>query len=404
MRLLYVARRYWPAVGGVESYLRHLAHAIGERHQLTVLAQRVDNGPSSRLDDSLRPPPSFAPFRDGPVRVEPLIIPAARRMMLAPLAAHVVPGLRRYAYGPSRHLAASLHANVVAPALATRLRSADLVHMWGSDLLAATVMRAARLAGVPGVITPFAHRGQWGDDAASAMAYRTADRVVALLHAEAETYRDLGTPQARLDVCGVCSPGVASSGAEDIRRRHGIVGPLVLYLGVRRPHKGFDVLLEAVPHLARSHPQAVIAFVGPGPRLASSAAAIRVLDIGAVDDEQRAAWLSAADLLCLPSSGEIFPMAVLEAWSVATPVVTSDLPTLQELVGTAGGGVTVSRDPRTLGTAIAGLLDDPARLQAMGRAGRAFWAAKHTPEAVARWHESLYEALVTSRGTLACAS
>ena len=62
MRLLFVARRYWPAVGGIETLLRHVARELGERHELTVLAHRIDDGPHGRLSDSLDPPRTFEAF------------------------------------------------------------------------------------------------------------------------------------------------------------------------------------------------------------------------------------------------------------------------------------------------------------------------------------------------------
>ena len=74
---------------------------------------------------------------------------------------------------------------------------------------------------------------------------------------------------------------------------------------------------------------------------------MRTIDAGFADDDDRAGWLEAADVVCLPSEAEIFPLTLLKAWSVGTPVVTSDLPPLVELLKKAGGGLT---SPRTRGT------------------------------------------------------
>jgi glycosyltransferase involved in cell wall biosynthesis len=396
VRLVYVARRYWPAIGGVESFVRDLARELGDRHEVTVLAQRVDNGPTTRLAESLAPPPTFEPFNDAGVGVTPLRIPAVRRVLLLPLLSQVLPGLRRYAYGRTRIATAFLYGQTVGPALAPSLRGSDVVHMWGGDMLAMAVINAAHLAGVPVVITPFAHRDQWGDDLVSGLVYRNATRVIGLLETDASLYRDLGVPAERLTVSGICSRGLHRGGGPAIRSRYGISGPLVLYLGVRRPYKGFNLLLEAAHHLPASRPGAeiTVAFVGPGRELSLDGAACRILDIGAVSDEERAAWMDAADLLCLPSEGEIFPASILEAWSLGKPVLTSDIPSLHELIDRSGGGLAVPRQPRALANAIAGLLAEPLRLRAMGEAGRAFWAAHHTVEAVAGWHEGLYESLV----------
>jgi glycosyltransferase involved in cell wall biosynthesis len=122
-----------------------------------------------------------------------------------------------------------------------------------------------------------------------------------------------------------------------------------------------------------------------------------------VDERERAGWLEAADLFCLPSEGEIFPVSILEAWSVRTPVLTSDLPTLDELLGQARGGVTAPRHPRALADAILALLADPERLRAMGESGYTFWASRHTVERVAAAHEAVYASLTATEAT-ACAA
>ena len=392
MRILFVAPRFWPAVGGMESFLRHVTTALARRHEVTVLAQGLDSGHRGRLADSLLPPARFEAFAHDEVQVLPLRLDGARRVLLAPLALQVVPGLRRYAYGAARLPAARLYARVVGPRIAAAAASADIVHMWGGGLLGAAAIRAARTTGAPVAITPFAHRGQWGDEPAAAVTYRSADRVLALLEEDAAVYRELGVPAERIEVCGVCSPGVAAGGGAALRSRLGIEGPLVLFLGVRRPYKGFDLLLEAAPLVAGSRPDVSFAFLGPGPALPPSDG--RILDIGEVGEDERAAWLEAADLLCLPSQGEIFPVTILEGWSVGTPVLTSDLPTLRELVGLTGGGATAERRPDALAEAIVSLLTDPAALRMMGESGRRLWQERFTVEAVAAAHERVYERLL----------
>ena len=181
MNILLVSRRYWPAVGGVETFLREIARELGQRHTVTVLTHRVDDGSTDRLTDSLRPPPPFktVPRRNSPGRT-PADLGGPPEAAMAPLIAQVVPGLRRYAFGQMRLPLAALYARVVAPVIA-RHGGADVVHMWGGDLVAWAAMRSARRLGVPGVITPFAHPNQYGTGPADASAYRMAERVVALL-------------------------------------------------------------------------------------------------------------------------------------------------------------------------------------------------------------------------------
>jgi glycosyltransferase involved in cell wall biosynthesis len=394
MRILHVARRYWPSIGGVESFLRHVATEQAKRHEVTVLAQRIDDGPHERLSDSVSPPPTFEAFNDGPVRVRPLRVPASRRAMMAPLITHVLPITRRYAYGQLRVPAGGLVARAIGPVIARHAAEADIVHMWTGDLLASAALRGARLARVPFIISPIAHRGQWGYDPASVRLFRKADRVLALLETETELYREHGVAPARIEVSGVCAPQVALIAEAEARRRLGVSGPLVLFLGARRSYKGFDLLVRAAPRIGQAVPGAKIAFVGPGEPLPDADHSATILDVGLVDEGEKALWLNASSTLCLPSEAETFGVAILEAWSVGTPAVTSDIPALKELIDATGGGAYAPRDADRLGSLLIDLLGDPERLEAMGTAGRDAWRTRFTPDHVARWHEDVYAAAI----------
>ena len=393
MRITFVAGRYWPATGGAETLVHHVATALAARHDVTVVADRVDERPDERLGESLRHPAAFAPFHDGRVRVVPIRLRLRHRVALVPLAAQVVPGLARYAYGRPRVPMMALYAAVVGPLLRSPVRRADVVHVWTAGFVGAAAVRAARQAGVPVVMTPFVHPGQWGDDLASRRLLTRVDRVIGLLDVERATFTGLGVRPDRIAVCGVCSPRVPAGGGDELRRRHAIEGPLVLFLGVRRAYKGHDLLLSVADRVAARTP-VTFAFVGPGPRLAFTGVGARVLDVGRVGEEERGAWLDAADLLCLPSKHEIFPVSVLEAWSAKTPVLVSDLPPLVELIARSGGGRTVPLEPAALAKALVDLLASPDERRRCGSLGYEFWRACHTPEAVAACHEKLYDVLV----------
>lgn len=399
MRVAFVARRYWPALGGVETLLRDVAQALARSNEITVLAQRVDDGPTSRLHDAgLREPPPFTAFDDRGVRVAPLRLPMRRRALVTPLAYHTIPVLRRYAYGRSRLWSGLLYARAVAPSIGAQVAGADVVHVWGGDLLAFAAVEAAHAHGALAIITPFAHRGHWGDDPASAEAYRRADAVIALSETDAAVYRDLGVQPQRITDIGVSSPGVAVGGGSALRASMSIKGPLIVFLGVRRSYKGFDRLLAAAPLVAVHRPDVTFALLGPGEPLPRDVGNARVLDVGLVDETSRAAWLEAADILCLPSESEIFPVTFLEAWSARTAVVGSRTPTIVELIGRSGGGWSVDTEPSVLADALLAALSDEAQLHRRAEAGYRFWSENYTVDAVAARHARLYERVIARRG------
>lgn len=394
MRIHLVATRYWPAVGGVENLLRSVATGLATRHEVRVSAIHIDNHDGGRLGDSLLAPPPFEAFTDGGVEVSPLRPLERHRRRMWPLAIEDVRGIRRFAYGRMRRLLGATFGFAFSPAIVDAMRDADLIHVWNGDLLAAAARDAARRLGVPLIVSPFVHPGQWADDAASASVYCAADRTIALLETDAQVHARLGVPRDRICVIGSCSPGVAAANGDRLRARYGIgADPVVLFLGVKRPYKGADLLVQATPRLRERLPHAAVVLAGPGPSYSGDG----LIDVGEVSEGDRAEWLAAADIVCLPSAAEIFPISILEAWSAATPVLTSDIPPLVELSERSGGGATVPRDPDKLAQSLAALLADRARLDAMGQAGLRFWREHFTVDAVVREHERVYESTLAGR-------
>jgi glycosyltransferase involved in cell wall biosynthesis len=370
-----------------------LAAALGDvGHDVSVVAQRIDEGPHTRMMHVIREAPAFRPYAHGAVPVRQLRLPRRRRALLLPFAAEHVPLMGRLSERWLRRYTSRYFGAVARPAIAPLLAGADVVHVLGGDLLAAGTVDAARAAGCAVVVTPFAHPGAWGLDAGSLRAYREADAVLATIEADAAVYRAAGVPGERLRVMGLPVPPPPDGGRLDPGD-----APLVLFLGARRPTKGVELLLAAAELLWRSDPSVRFAFVGPGEPL--PLADERVLDVGEVSDSDRADWLARATLLCLPSASESFGLVVVEAWTASVPVVVSDIPVLRELVTRAGGGLVAQRRPDDMAAAIRRLVRDDALARRMGEAGRRLWDREYRPEVVARRHLEVYaEAVARNRG------
>ncbi|UHA72272.1 1,4-alpha-glucan branching protein domain-containing protein [Paenibacillus sp. 481] len=115
--------------------------------------------------------------------------------------------------------------------------------------------------------------------------------------------------------------------------------PMLFYIGRLVFEKGVHVLIEAMTHVVRSTPQAKLVIAGSGPmkhelqRLVKE----RHLDntvhfAGFVNDDERDALLSAANVCVFPSLYEPFGIVALEAMQQGTPVVVSDTGGLAEIV------------------------------------------------------------------------
>jgi glycosyltransferase involved in cell wall biosynthesis len=82
--------------------------------------------------------------------------------------------------------------------------------------------------------------------------------------------------------------------------------------------------------------------------------------------------MHAADVVCLTSAVEALPMSVLEAMSVARPVIATRVGGLSEVVADGETGLLISPDqPREMAAELVGLARDASRLAELGQAGRA---------------------------------
>jgi glycosyltransferase involved in cell wall biosynthesis len=131
--------------------------------------------------------------------------------------------------------------------------------------------------------------------------------------------------------------------------------------------------------------------VGDGPARAEVEAAFaplgdRVQFHGAATPESLPEIYAAADLVVWPAVDEAFGMALLEAQATGTPVVAGGYGGVPEVIANSVSGiVTPPGDVAAFAAAVAALLGDTTRLQAMSRAARDHIRDRHgLPEAARR--------------------
>lgn len=172
---------------------------------------------------------------------------------------------------------------------------------------------------------------------------------------------------------------------EDLLERHRLTGrPLVVCVSRLVSRKGQDVLIRAMRAIGRRAPGAALLIVGDGPdrarleRLAREHAPGDVVFAGQVSEQDLPRYYRAGDVFAMPCRtrwgglevegwGNVF----IEAAACARPVVVGDSGGAREsLVDGATGVLVDGRDVGAVAEAVSGLLADPSRAQAMGRAGR----------------------------------
>ena len=208
-----------------------------------------------------------------------------------------------------------------------------------------------------------------------------ATTLIALTAAERDSYRALGvTTPCVIVPNGVHVPEERPSAAQTVRERYGIdeQAQVVLFLGRLHPIKGAEKLIDVFVRIAAEHPRAVLVMAGPDEWRLEEQWRTRVHDLGLdsrvsfpgmITGEEKADMLARADLFVLPSIGEGFSMAVLEAMASGTAVLLSPGCNFPEAAA-ANAGVIVENEVPEMASALSRLLADSDALRTMGENAR----------------------------------
>lgn len=348
MRIAMIGqKRTFSREGGVEVVVTELAR------RMAALGHEVTCYDRSGTDVNGNPAPSEPYEREG-VRVVPVRTVDAKGM-------------------------AALSSAYFATRAAIKDRP-DVIHYHAEG--PCNALPAAKRAGVRTVATIHGldwQRAKWGGLAARAIrrgeraAARCADEVIVLSRGVQSYFQTEYGRGTRLVPNGVDIP--RRKAAKEIGDRWGLSeGSYILFLGRIVPEKRPELLIEAFRGLETDR-RLVIAggssdtsgFYGEVAGLAARDP--RVVMAGFVEGELLGELYSNACCFVLPSDVEGMPMGLLEAMSYGRCCIASDIPECADVLG--GAGMTFPRgDVEGLRGALAGIVGDPARAAALGRAAR----------------------------------
>jgi|GEM_PF-374698 glycosyltransferase involved in cell wall biosynthesis len=188
--------------------------------------------------------------------------------------------------------------------------------------------------------------------------------------------------------------GIPSEEPEASRRAQTQPGT-ILGVGRLAREKGFDLLVEAMPHL----PGRRLVLAGDGPERASLEALAKRLGVEARVDF--AGWVSEPwanrfrpDLMAVPSRFEAMPLVVLEAMRAGVPVVATRVGGTPELVVDNVTGLLVEPEsPMSLAESIEGLLVNPQRREEMALAAKSRLSERFSDSTMIASYEALYAAI-----------
>jgi glycosyltransferase involved in cell wall biosynthesis len=201
------------------------------------------------------------------------------------------------------------------------------------------------------------------------------EKIAVIYEGTSESLRPLGEGEALAAALG------------PVLEKYGVTRPYFLYLGRLEPRKNVPRLIEAYDGLKKAgglpHGLVIAGMRDFQHEAIEEQVRLRglkdqVVFTGGVDDEDLAALMNGATALVYPSLAEGFGLPPLEAMACGTPVITSNLSAMAEIVGAAGLLVDPysSRAIAAAMTAVATRPELAAELRAKGlaRAAQFSWA------------------------------
>ncbi|MHC4883484.1 MAG: glycosyltransferase family 4 protein [Planctomycetota bacterium] len=185
-----------------------------------------------------------------------------------------------------------------------------------------------------------------------------------------------------------------------IKGRYGLapLTPLICAFGRMTLQKGMDLLVEAVPMITASFPDARFIISGTGPEKENIVN--RAKEVGAMDAiiflEQLSRdhyidLMRACDMVALPSRNEPFGIVALEAWAAGKPVVATTAGGPNEFIWHDVNGFLVDANPGGLAHGIGSLLANHEHARWLGENGRRACEEEYNWDKVAAYTEGVYQ-------------
>ncbi|MCI4372117.1 MAG: glycosyltransferase family 4 protein [Thermoplasmata archaeon] len=376
MRIVQVSPFFYPHTGGVESHVRTLAREFARLgHQVTVVTSRFRRDlPSEEAFEGYRivRAKSLGSILNTPIDYGTRL--AVRRQEGDVFHLHYPPPLTSFfatrgLTGRRVPVCLTYHCDLDLPGITGRIAARAYQRVF----LPPTLRRVNRIV---------VHTRSYGSTSAS---LRGRDLEVIPSVVDLDRFRpglDPGSLRTSLDLEG---------------KR------VVVFTGRLVPHKGVDVLLDAMAELPKD---VVLLLIGAGPRLAGLRTRARRMDIGDrvrfcsnVSDEDLPLHLALGNVFVFPSENRLegFGLAVAEAMAAGLPVVTADMPGVREVIEPGVEGLLA--EPllaHDVAEKLRRLLDDPRLAHQMGAAGRLRAEHRYGLATVVRQLLKLYAGLIAA--------
>ena len=238
----------------------------------------------------------------------------------------------------------------------------------------------------------------------------SCDAVLTNTSHEGQFVQDRGAMRVAVTGVGIDPEAFEERNGSEIRARYGLEGlPVAGYVGRQVEDKGALKFLQSMKEVWRWNSDVRVILAGPrSPHRDEMSPVLdtftnverqRIIRIDEFAEKDKVSIYDACDVFVLPSTGESFGIAYLEAWLCGKPVIGGRIGSTQCVIEEGVDGLLVDpTDPQHIGRGIIELLSDSDKRETMGRRGRAKTLAQFTWEKVTDRVEKLYIELLAAKG------
>lgn len=405
MRILHVSPMYPPILGGAELHLKEISEGLAARgHEVTVLTTNVCNS-----WDLWNAKPANLPEVESIngvkiVRLQPTNGGPLERLirlrggyrglnwLLSPSGFDLfMRGPRTFGMIP--YLLSS-NADVVA--------SMNWHWPQGHYCHLARRLKSYKLVGIPLFHT--------AEDWCGLDIYRrmlcNCDAVVANTEFEAEFARGRGARNVQAVGVGIHPEDFEKRDGRSVREVYHIGNhPVIGFVGKLLANKGITTVIAAMRQVWKTNSEVRLLIAGAAPPSSADDALrlhelstlerSRVIQICDFKEAEKASIFDALDVFALPSVGESFGIAYLEAWMCGKPVIGARIgPTSDVIDDGVDGLLAKPDDPGDLAAKLLELLSDPGKRERLGKNGRTKILKRFTWDRIIDKMEHIYRDVV----------
>lgn len=362
MRIAFVITNAPPLIGGIEKVCLRVAQGFkNDGHEVSIICRFTKS--RHTLKEYFSNSEESSLFENNSIKTAILGLNYIQIILLKPVFNLI---WRKATFDIARRI----YSLVFRSALHRNIENADVVHFFGTglEMLGFAAAATAKKTGAMFVVEPALHSGQWGDSWIDKKLYERADIVIAHTQYEKNVLEKMGIDKNKIKVIVHGVDQVSAGDAGRFKKRYGITGDIVLFLGRKTKEKGILRVIEAWPDVLLRRPDATLVLVGPRHKKIDIKPLPSILDLENLNDLEKEDALAACDVLCVPSEGESFGMVYFEAWGYQKPVIALNLPVFVETISKSCGGILVS-DQKSLIDALCEILSDQVLKKKMGCCG-----------------------------------